>query len=573
MNFASPVFLAALGLLAPVLAAFLVKRRRRIVRVPSTLLWRGAALARAKNRRLRDLHRLLALLACLGGVAALAIAAARPSLGRAPGAVVFVVDASASMDAGGRSSPLARARAELASFIAKRPGGHRYAIVAAGASPLTLTGLTDSDEELSAALAGLRAERGPADLGAAVRLASALAAGEPGGRVVLFTDGVERAGDLAAESKAPLTQRHLLAPALDNVGLVALSLHTPRDSAGAGERDLRASIATSSARERRARVVVSAGGAEIARGGVAVRRPGEADLSLRVEAAGAELRVRVEPDDGAPDVLAGDDEASVRDEAVEMPRAWLFQYPPPPPGEAGGEGEESPDAFFVRKALLAAGVTQVHALSYRNAARWAEIRPTDVIVNVGGIAPYRRVSAPTLFVGTSAGQLPLGNLVSLSREGGQTRLRSVETGDPLLEGVALDEVTVEQAYATKTVPEGARALVELEGGAAILRGGAGPEAWVYLGLVPTQSDVVLRVAFPVLVANAVALLSGVRSHAVAETLPRSEVLLQSAPLAGLGPEPPPGRLPGLRPSALWAAVAVALLGAEGLAHRKGRAHA
>ncbi|HEU4537405.1 MAG TPA: VWA domain-containing protein, partial [Polyangiaceae bacterium] len=462
MSFASPAFLAALGLLLPVVVAFLVKRRRRIVRVPSTLLWRGAALARAKNRRLRDLHRLLALAACALGVAALALAAARPSLGRSPGAVVFVVDVSASMDAGGGSSPLARARAELAKFVARRPGGHRYALVAAGAAPVTLAGLTDSDEALSAALGRLRAERGSSDLPAAVRLASALAAGEPGGRVVLFSDGVERAGDLAAESKAPLTQRHLPTPALDNVGLVSLSLHTPRDSAGAGERDLRASVATSSSRERRVRVVVSANGVELARRALTLRPQGEADLSMRVESAGAELRARVEPDDGVADVLPGDDEAAVTDEAVQMPRAWIFQHPPPPDD---AEASEPPDAFFVRKALLAAGVTEAHALSYRSGPRWAEIRPNDVIVAVGPYAPPRRVSAPVLYVGTSAGQMPVGSVRSIERAAGETRLRSVETGDPLLEGVSLDEVTVEQAFATKTVPEGAKALVEFEGGA------------------------------------------------------------------------------------------------------------
>lgn len=571
MNFVTPVFLAALGLLLPVAAAFLVKQRRRIVRVPSTLLWRRAALARSKNRRLRDLHKLLALIACLLAVAALSLAAARPSFGRAPASLVFVVDVSASMDAGGRSSPLSRARAELSKYIARRPGGHRYAIVAAGAAPVTLSGLTDSDDALSDGLASLRAERGTSDLPAAVRLASALVEGEAGGRVVVFTDGVERAGDLPSESKVPLTQRHLAAPALDNVGLVALSLHTPRDSAGAGERDLRASVATSSSRERRVRVIVSSGGVELARRVLTLRPQGEADLSLRVEAAGAELRARVEPDDGLPDVLAGDDEASVTDEVVDLPRAWLFQHPPPAADET--EKDESPDTFFVRKALLAAGVPNVQAISYRSGARWAEIRPNDIVVTVGGIAPYRRFNAPTLFVGTSAGQVPVAGLTSISRESGQTLLRSVESGDPLLEGVSLDEVTVEQAFATKTVPEGAKALVEFEGGTSVMRGGVGPDAWVYLGFVPTKSDVVLRVAFPVLVANAVSLLSGVRSHAVAETLPRSEVLLQSAPLAAVQPEPPPGWVPGLRSSSLLAMVAVALLGVEGLAHRKGRAQA
>ncbi|MBN9166935.1 MAG: BatA domain-containing protein, partial [Myxococcales bacterium] len=58
MNLVAPVFLAGLALLVPVLIAFLVRRRRQIVRVPSTMIWRLGARSVAKNRRIRDVRRL-----------------------------------------------------------------------------------------------------------------------------------------------------------------------------------------------------------------------------------------------------------------------------------------------------------------------------------------------------------------------------------------------------------------------------------------------------------------------------------------------------------------------------------
>ncbi len=79
MSFVSPSLLLGLFLLVPALIAFLVHRRREVLRVPSVLLFRLAARSASPTRRIRKLRRLLALLACLGALAdALVFASARP---------------------------------------------------------------------------------------------------------------------------------------------------------------------------------------------------------------------------------------------------------------------------------------------------------------------------------------------------------------------------------------------------------------------------------------------------------------------------------------------------------------
>src|SRR5262249_55415398 len=158
--------------------AFLVRRRRDVLRVPSTLLWRLAGVPAAQNRRFRNLRRLASLAACLAGVAALVLAAARPVPRRRGETVALVVDVSASMAAGGRGCPLDRARSFAADRIASGGPGDRYAIVAAGALPVRLAGPVAPGPELDAALDALHAERGGADLEAAIDLAAALVAGQ-----------------------------------------------------------------------------------------------------------------------------------------------------------------------------------------------------------------------------------------------------------------------------------------------------------------------------------------------------------------------------------------------------------
>jgi hypothetical protein len=182
--------------------------------------------------------------------------------------------------------------------------------------------------------------------------------------------------------------------------------------------------------------------------------------------------------------------------------------------------------------------------------------------------PERAVDLPALYLGTRRGKLPLSGLRELDQEG--TRLRSLDGRDPLLRGVALDGVTIQ--HATIAVPPpGARALVDLDGGSVVLAGGAGRRAFVYVGVDPARSDLVLRVAFPVLVANALHALAGAEEVVVADTVARSEITLREAApeLLAAAEEPEVRFRAPLRPALILALVGAALLALEAWGWRKG----
>jgi hypothetical protein len=593
MSFAAPALLGALGLLLPVLLAFLVKRRRDVMRVPSTLLWRLAGMPTTQNRRLRNLRRLLSLLACLGGVAALVVAAARPSAGGLGETVAIVVDVSASMDAEGRNSPLERARRFAADRIRAGGPGDRYIVIAAGAAPVRLAGPIAPGPELDAALDALLPERGRADLDAAVDLATALVAHEHGRRVIVLGDGGEivhdtrglpnptaadagsdlqdggSAPDAGADSGAaravavsdvPVTQRAFRPVSRDNLGIAAFATR-PAPDAREDQREAIVTIATSSAKARVARLVITADGHEIAQRRVDVPASGEAEVRLRVLASIARLEAAVAPDDGAPDVLTSDDRAIIAEAARPPPRVLLVQS-----GSDAGVDTEDTAGFFVERALEAAGIKEiVHAEPSLGGTRPV---PGDVLVALGD-GPESAVDVPALYIATRTGALPYTRRQELGREA--THLRSLDARDPLLRGVSLDGVTIEHATAV-TPPAGARALVDLDGGTVLFAGGAGKGAFVYLGVDPAKSDLVLKVAFPVLVANALQTLAGAADVVVADTIARSEITLREAPDELPAPEEPEARSFAARfhrPAALLALLAIALLALEAWGYAKG----
>jgi hypothetical protein len=566
MTLAAPLLLAALGLLVPVIAAFLVRRRRDVVRVPSTLLFRLTAASTSQSRRMRSLKRIASLLACLLAVTALVFAAARPTAASRGETVAFVVDVSASMRAGphgrpvDKAQPLDEARRFIQKVLAASGPEDRYAIIAAGAVPVRLAGLAPAGPRIEEALDALREDRAGADLGAAIELAAALIEAQPGARIVLLSDGGESLGDPAADLRdVPLTARTFPPALRDNLGVVVFATRPPADAAGDSERDALVGVATSSERPRTARVIVTAEGQEIARRRVEVPASGEAEVRVRVRAAAIRLLARVEPDDGIGDALASDDEATITAAVQIPPRVLLIDA-----GPAEDEASESA-AFFAEKALIAAGAKEiVHVTPNLDPA---EVKPGDVIVALG-VGPSRRIDAPTLYLGTRKGALPFQGFHEIGAA--EAKLRSVEGRDAILRGVVLDGLTVEHATAVD-VPPAARALVELDGGTVVLAGGAGQRAWVYLGIDPVRSDLVLRVAFPVLVANALHAALGASNVAVADTVARDEIAMRAAPIVKEAPAEEPlssFRLPA-NPAVLLAAFALALLALEAWTFRKG----
>lgn len=562
MNFEAPVFFAALGILLPVALAFLFRRRRRVVRVPSTLLWRRVAVARVRNRRIRSLARVLAFLACVAGVWALVLAAARPTGAAAGQTLALVVDVSASMGGDEGETPFARAHAHITELLATRGLGDEVLLIAAGPRPTRLAGPTADGAVLARGLAHLEPGLGASDHAAAVALAAALLDGAPDARIELLHDGgwVE-GGDVREPAAIGLVERIFGDERRVNVGITAFASRAPEDAVSDDDRAVLVAVANAGFAQREVRVALTAEGVPLAERRVEVPAKGEVDVTFRVRTPARSLRAAVAPADGGDDALRADDHAELALGRSVPPRVHLLM------ARESMDGEHDARGFFAEQALRAAGVVEIErGLTARPPAALGD----QEIVVVVGDAPVVAADAPTLFLASAAGSLPVEVLGSLDADRGETRLRSVDASHALTRGVELDGVAIGAATAVG-VPEGARALVELDGGTVVAAGGAGRSAWAYVGVDPSRSDIVLRVAYPVLVANALAVLGGASHVQSARTLPRAEILLRApaedaTELAAAAPAPL--RLPA-SPPVLLALFAAALLALEGAAWWKG----
>jgi hypothetical protein len=613
MTFVAPLFLLVLALALPVIVAFLVRRRKQVLVVPSVLRWQRVAVAKHRSRRFRNLSRLLALLACVAAVLALGMAAARPRLLGDGALTVIVIDVSPSMgtpDEGPLADALDRVR-ELASAMGPRD---RVAIFVAGETPRRVLAPTDDPSRVRAALAEIAPES-RAELASTLTLARALADDEANARVVLFHDGG------AQVESADVLEERFGDEARPNVGLTLFAARPARDAANDDEREVMVSVAAAGDEARRVRVRLFAGEVELGSRELVVPPGEEADARFRLRLPVRELAAEVEPLDARGDALSTDDRATLRLAAAAAPPVrWMASIAnaaaddaangatPTAPTETTTTGSTDPTAptldpdphatrrHFAEHALRSAGVTDIAALE-------GEL-PTDAIVVSLG-APSRRVDAPLLILGgiepERSGTEPTPNpyarhyphhypqhaaplppraywpegVRSLGPlEGEATTLHRVDDSHPLTRGVDLDGLTILRAIAID--PGDGIPLVELDGtrdesgarrgGVVVAAGGEGSGRWVYVGLDPDGSDVVLRVAYPLLVASSLAWLSGSARTEVATTPTRAEVALERAPETLPRFEGPGLPLPPL--PWLLAALAALLLAAEGLAYAR-----
>lgn len=542
MTFAQPMFLAALALLLPLLIAYLVRRRRNLVRVPSTLRWRVVAVSKHRNKRFRFLSRLLSLLALVVAIWALGFAAARPMLSGSGETLAIVIDVSASM--GTRDEgPLEEALDTAEDLIGSRSPRDRIVVIAAGERPLRLAGPTHESGPLARALDAIQPQRGSADVAGALQLASSLLASESDARIVLLHDG---ATDLAAQ-RLEVSERRF-GVVRNNLGVTAFAARPARDAQSDDDREILVGVTAAGTEARRVRVWIEAEGVVLGEEQVEVPGGEEHELRFRTQLPIDALHVHVEGLDGFDDAVSGDDSSTLDlgDRAI-------------PSVHVAGEAEGSA-RFFAERALRAAGIDRIADA------------PNDATVSVSLGAPARRPERPQLILGgrsEATGRWPTDVDALGVLEGDAAVFRSLEPDHPVTRGVELDGVTIVRAMAID--PGRGVPLVELdgsgEGGTVVAAGGAGRERWVYIGLEPDGSDVVLRVAYPVLVANALAWLGGASETVIAQTPPVSEARLAVAETEG--PTLASATSWGIPSLPVWLGVLAALLLAlEGFAYQR-----
>lgn len=208
MTLAAPQALWLLSLVPVVIALHYLRARRRQRPVAALFLWRSAQQAAARKRRFSPTW-LLALQLLFVVASAVAMAGPRKAAeGENP--LVIVVDASASMSAVGASgSRLDLAREEASARLA---GRRSVALIRAGATARLLTPIESSAPERIAALAQVLALDPSADLPAAVELGRSLL---PDADVVVITD---RAAELGRAEVV------VVGEPVENVGIAAFDV-------------------------------------------------------------------------------------------------------------------------------------------------------------------------------------------------------------------------------------------------------------------------------------------------------------------------------------------------------------
>ena len=475
-------FLAPLGLLlgllaAPLAALYFLKIRRRRVKVPSTLLWQAFArserMASPFEKFKRNLLLLLQLLILLAIVLAFARPCTEAEVARAR-SVVLVVDATASMgatDVGSSRLDVARDRAR--DVLDGMGVTDEVMLVVVGSSAEVVVPFTRDEHLVEEALADLSPTQAQGSLHQGLQLALSLARSRADAEVVVLSDGSnEPLGQLS--TGGALVRYEPIGRSARNAGIAAL--------------DLRAS--PSSDLQRQLFVTVKNYGLEEVEGTVEVYLEGQL-VGLRTEpmppdepvamvfelAGGARglMRVRLQSDG---DVLPADDQAWVVVSAAARRRVLLV------------DGDK-----LTARALAADPRVELMTLSS------AELSP-ELIAKVDA----------TVFAGPVPPDMDGHDYAVLGpHPGSPVRFGPEQSGvgvlgwgrtHPVNRFVEWDPVVIARARAVED-SGGLVAVVNGMDGPLVLAGERSGGRVVQLAFDPLDSDLPLRVGWPVLLLNTV----------------------------------------------------------------------
>ena len=468
--------LAALAI--PVVLAYLHRRKRQTKKVPSALLFRSLAGPASPTRRSiatpRHLVSLLLILLALAGLVT-ALLDLRPE-DNVPRDYIVVLDTSSSMSAVRPDTQTTRLDDAIEALDDAAGGlgpSDRLALITTGARTTVNIGLTE-DHDLVTELARGQSTAGDSDAAAeAIHIADAMA--EPGRRttIVLISDGV---GVGVPKTDNPLW--HIpVGVAGPNFGINGIGVREA-DALGLGE--VFFSVTSDAPKEHELEIAIRVDDTLVDVVAVTVPPLSQVDQLHRLELPPGE-RVSATLQKHGRDILAADDTASTA-------------------RRAGGQ---------VRVLLVAASRRSFTAEALRLHPR----------VELSIIGPYDRAEAKEydLLVLEVAHQgaleidvprvLALGvppRIVGLTADQAIASPEIIRWtfDDPLLRFVDFDGMELPRA--TIIEPRGdIRSLIDTEQGSIATRHRDGERDVVYLGWEPQSSDLVLRVGFVNLIANAV----------------------------------------------------------------------
>lgn len=453
-----------LPLAGAIIALYLLKMRRRDVRVPATFLWPAMTYEIRANSLFQKLKFSWLLVLQLLALAAIVFALARPQMrqqGLGGAVTVLVIDTSASMSATDvKPSRFGEAIRQAESLIARAQSTDRVAIIEAGPTPRVVAALSAETSRLRRALGEVQPTDADSDVGEALRLAASLAANQPAARIVLLSDGVF--GEVANFSPG---KAEVVFPRIGTSGdNVAISAFAMADTSKG--RELYYGVRNFGRQPIAVRLQLFADGKLFDSKGIDLKPEQTVGETVRAPVGAKLLEAKLESDDA----LRADDSAVTLADPGASVRVLLVTRG---------------NLFLERALSLEPRVVLDKSSTVPESGDW------DVVV-LDGIAADTVPSRSVIRFGASGRALTLRK-PSIPDSGSQ---------HPLLRGVELADVYVDVAE-TGPAPDDGEVVASFKGGTPAIyvrRTRAARE--IVVGFRPLDSDFPLQVGFPIFLANA-----------------------------------------------------------------------
>ena len=470
MTFLAPAA-AFLALTLPAIVALYFLRIRRPTRiVPALSLWPDQVRDRQASVPWQRLRFSWLLLIQLLAAAVLVAAAVQPALSAGTSLArhsIVLLDVSASMQARDvQPTRLDEAKKEVGAIIDQLGPQDRVTLIAVGPAPRIIASVVGDREALHRAVDGIGSSNGSADLSAALTLAAGLVRPGEDARAYLFSDGIVGAVRTGASGSLPFpVEYHPIGVSGENIGLTSLVVRTSAQSRAAylhiqnfGQQGHAFSLEwRADGRLVDLRQLTLAAGAS-------------QDLQLPVPSDATVVSAQID----AGDVFALDDTVTAVARTPTTFRVLLV----------------TPGNVFLQQALALRGDIQLDVVGpadYKSSAPYA-------------MSVFDRFSPPTLPNGPFISiDPPAGSPLAGGAATGVGRVRATDAGDPLLTNVDLNDVHIARSQDLRNNTFGRPIITSLQTPLVLVRDE--PFRQVLFGFDLHESDLPLRIAFPILVQN------------------------------------------------------------------------
>lgn len=458
-----------------IILLYLLKIRRREVRVPARFLWPPITTDVRANTLFQRLRPNLLLFLQLLIALLLLLALARPAM-QARGALgrqtVVIVDASASM--GATDVPPSRfeaARSRLRTLIREMSASEQLAIIEAGPNVRVVASLTSDQRKLLDAANSLQLSDARGNIDEALRLAAALVGNRTGSRIVLLSDGAFPEVADFSPGKAQLIYESF-GKHSENVAITAMDVQER-----AGGIEWFVGLRHFGEKPVKGILEFYAGGDLVDAREITVPPKQAVGQTLTLQHAREPLEVRLVLNDALP----ADNRAYLMGTTEQTIRVLLV-----------GEGN-----FFLERALaLEPSVQLDKAPTVPESERGNTVGGGTYALIIFDGTPVVPVKARAVMVIRSKG----GPIAELSGSIKVPRVATWERDHPLLRYVELGNLLIDNAPRLTPAPW-AKVLAESQQTPLIVAGEHAGRKWVGIGWNLLESDFPLQPGFPIFVAN------------------------------------------------------------------------